>query len=222
MLVAQQSVYRDELQAAEIRRARLEASRAAPAEVARVYAHRQGRILAGATGIAGIALVVVVLFWRPAFATYALVASWVAALVAFAYGAANARRRLSREIARTFGIIGASLGLLIELAWLVNQGRIMGECKHWESALRSLEGHFAGTELHRGLLRVANGEEVCIVGSRMMCNEWHSDSVRWPWIYRALPNLLAFWTPVMFALAFAALLVWFALTGTGGAAGVSL
>jgi len=67
-----------------------------------------------------------------------------------------------------------------------------------------------------------NGEEVCVAGSRLMGGEWHSDSIRLPWVSRILPNLLTTWLPVAFCLLFAAFLVWFALGGGGGAAGVSL
>ena len=117
-------------------------------------------------------------------------------------------------VERSFGIGASSLGLLIGLAWWVNQGRLYAECRHWERFLRSLEEQFAGVEFHRSLHRMLQGEETCVPAAKWVCEEWHSEPARMLRVLRVLPRVLEVSIPAVFVLAFAALLVWFTLNHT--------
>ena len=114
-------------------------------------------------------------------------------------------------VERSFGIGASALGLLIGLAWWVNQGRLYTECGHWERLLRSLEEQFAGAEFHRSLHRILQGEETCVPAAKWVCGEWHSEPACVPRGLRVLPRVLETSIPAVFVLAFAALLVWFVL-----------
>jgi hypothetical protein len=114
-------------------------------------------------------------------------------------------------VERAFGIGASSLGLLIGLAWWVNQGRLYAECRHWERLLRSVEEQFAGAEFFRSLHRMLQGEETCVPVAKWVCGEWHSEPARVPKVLKHLPSLLETWIPAVFVLTFVALLVWFIL-----------
>lgn len=115
-------------------------------------------------------------------------------------------------VERSFGIGASSLGLLIGLTWWVNQSRMGAECRHWERLLRSLEEQFAGAEFHRSMHRMLQGSETCVPAAKWVCGEWHSEPARTLRVLRNLPRLLETWTPAVFTLVFAALLVWFTLS----------
>lgn len=115
--------------------------------------------------------------------------------------------RGSSSFEQTFGIGAAALGLLVSFVWVVAQLRLLLEYQHWHRLLRSIESQFAGAEFHRSFHRLLQGDQVCIASASWICEQWHPEPARFPWLVRIIPKLIALWIPTAFLLAFASVLV---------------
>ena len=113
----------------------------------------------------------------------------------------------SSSFQQAFGIGAAALGLLVAFVWVVAQIRLLFEYQHWYRLLRSVESQFAGAEFHRSLHRLLQGDQVCIPSASWICEQWHPEPARFPFIVRIMPKLIALWIPIAFFLSFASLLV---------------
>jgi hypothetical protein len=102
--------------------------------------------------------------------------------------------------------IGA-LGLLLASAWGVIQQRLVVESAHWNRILRSIESQFAGTELNRGIHRLLMGDQVCVPASAWVCGEWNPEAARFPALTRHVSSRVILWVPVLYVLAFVALVI---------------
>jgi hypothetical protein len=128
--------------------------------------------------------------------------SLVMAIIAYAV-----TRGPSSALQQAFTVGAAVFGLLVSFVWMVAQIRLLFEYQHWYRLLRSVESQFAGAEFHRSLHRLLQGDQVCIPSASWICDEWHPEPARFPWIVRVMPKLVALWIPAAFLLAFVALLV---------------
>jgi len=99
-----------------------------------------------------------------------------------------------------------AFGLLIGVAWIVIQQRLLVECSHWNRILRGIESQFAGTEMHRGIHRLLLGEQVCVPASAWVCGEWNPEATRFPALTRYVSGRIILWVPTIYALAFVAVL----------------
>lgn len=114
--------------------------------------------------------------------------------------------RGSSSFEQTVGIGAAALGLLLSFVWIVAQLRLLLEYQHWHRLLRSIESQFAGAEFHRSFHRLLQGDQICVPAASWVCEQWHPQPTRFPWIVRIMPRLIAIWIPVAFLLAFVSLL----------------
>ncbi len=101
----------------------------------------------------------------------------------------------------------AALGLAVSVIWALALAHTLHEGAHWGHLLCSIESQLAGAEFHRSSNRMAQGEQVCIPSALHVCGQWHPQAVRSPWPLRMVPKLIAVCTPLLFFLAFAAVLV---------------
>jgi hypothetical protein len=115
--------------------------------------------------------------------------------------------RGSSSFEQVLGIGAAALGLLVSFVWVIAQLRLFLEYQHWYRLLRSVESQFAGAEFHRSFHRLLQGDQVCIPSASWVCEQWHPEAARFPWIVRIMPKLIALWIPTAFFLAFVSLLV---------------
>ena len=113
----------------------------------------------------------------------------------------------SSSFQHTFGIGGAALGLLVAFVWMVAQLRLLFEYQHWYRLLRSVESQFAGAEFHRSFHRLLQGDQVYVPSASWICEQWHPEPARFPWIVRIMPKLIALWIPTAFFLAFVSVLI---------------
>jgi len=115
--------------------------------------------------------------------------------------------RGSSSFEHMFGIGAAALGLLVSFVWVVAQLRLLLEYQHWHRLLRSIESQFAGAEFHRSFHRLLQGDQVYVPSASWICEQWHPEAARFPWLVRIMPKLIVLWIPTAFLLAFASLLV---------------
>jgi len=127
----------------------------------------------------------------------------IAATALLAVGVFGFSGRL--DLAPHLGVV--ILGLLISVAWIIIQQRLIVECEHWNRILRGIEGQFAGTELHRGIHRLFLGEQVCVPASAWVCGEWNPEAARFPLLTRHLSGPILQWIPGIYVIAFLAVLV---------------
>jgi len=110
-------------------------------------------------------------------------------------------------ISRPLGLGASALGVLLSVAWILVQSGMAAECAHWQRVLRSIESQFAGAEFYRGLHRLMRGEEICIRSSGWRCDEWQSEGIRLPFLFRSIPGAMTTLVPLGFAVGFVVLLV---------------
>jgi hypothetical protein len=109
--------------------------------------------------------------------------------------------------ARIFSTALGGIGIVTALCWLVTQHRVAREVIHWESLLRNLEGEFAGAEFHRSIYKLLQGNQVCVTAADWICDEWHPTVGHLSWITRATSKGLLALLPLVFLLAWIALVV---------------
>jgi len=110
-------------------------------------------------------------------------------------------------IAVSFRLGFISIALLVSLSWLISLIRLVGEKRHMEGLLRSIEGNFAGGEFIRSLYRLGKGAKVCLPDSNWTCNSWIPSVLRLPVYARISPIFLIDLVATAFTLGWIAVLV---------------
>lgn len=100
-----------------------------------------------------------------------------------------------------------AIGFLICFFWLASHHWAVREVSYWESLLRGIEGHFAGGEFHRSLYKLHQGEQVFIPACSWKGNEWYPEVERLSWLGRIDLRTLIGFLPIIFLLAWIALVV---------------
>jgi len=111
------------------------------------------------------------------------------------------------DFGRAFGIGISTLGLGVCLVWSLIQYKLLHEYRHWQRLLRSVESQFAGAEFYRSLARLSKGEQLCVPVAARICDEWNSESARFPWLIRIVPQLITLWVPCFFVASFSTVLI---------------